>query len=111
MSNFDFIPNNTERNTADMNVVALFLKAFMDEGRYVNSGWAQCDYHLLADGTFVNGRNPDLRNEVRFKDCDVRYAFKVLKEKGYHISIWTSERGISTEYNLHKTRDSRCRYI
>jgi hypothetical protein len=111
MSNFDFIPNNTERNTADMDVVALFLKAFMNDRRYLDSGWAQCDYHLLADGTFVSGRNADLRTEVKFKWCDVQYAFKVLKEKGYHISVWTSPKGISTEYRLHTTKDSHCRYL
>jgi hypothetical protein len=111
MNNFDFIPNNTERNTADMNVVALFLKAFLKHERYCDSGWAQCDYHLLAAGSFVSGHRADLRNEVKFKKCDVQYAFNVLKEKGYHICVWTSPKGISTDYTLHYTRESRCRYL
>jgi hypothetical protein len=110
MNNFDFIPNNNERNTPDMDVVALFLKAFMQRKRYCNSGWADCDYHLTADGTFVSGRG-HIPNEVKFKDCDVQYAFNVLKRKGYYISVWVSPKGISTDYSLHTTRDSHYRYL
>lgn len=109
MSNFDFIPNNTERNTADMNVVALFLKAFMDSGEFVDSGWGYTP-RLTADGKFVR-HNVISPTDVHFKWCDVEYAFKVLKEKGYFISTWSSPKGISRGYVLHTTRERGYQYI
>jgi hypothetical protein len=109
MSNFDFIPNNPERNTADMNVVALFLKAFMDKEEFVDSGWGHTS-RLTADGKFVR-HDGVVPNEVKFKWCDVEYAFKVLKEKGYFINVSSSPKGISRWYTLHTTKKRGHHYL
>lgn len=111
MNTFDFIPNNTERTTADMNIVALFLKAFYACRRYKDRGYYGPDM-LTPSGELISFQpfNSDC-NKVDLKPCDVSEAFAILKRKGYYISVWTSERGLTREYTLETSMDDRKRYV
>ena len=109
MNTFDFIPNNTERTTPNEAVVALFLKAFFASRRYKDRGYYGPDM-LTTEGELI-GFKHFYENKVDLKPCDVDEAFKILKGKGYHISVWTSERGLTREYTLETSRDDRKRYV
>lgn len=110
MNTFDFIPNNnTERTTADMNIVALFLKAFYACRRYKDRGYYGPDM-LTPEGELI-GFKHFYENKVDLRPCDVSEAFAILKRKGYYISVWTSERGLTREYTLETSMDDRKRYV
>lgn len=89
MNNFDFIPQNNERTEPDMNIVGLFLKAIMKKGHYETYPMDSIVDRLTDKGEFVNCRyfseDYNKHNFVRVLDCDIEYAWQVLKEKGYHI--------------------------
>lgn len=84
MNTFDFIPQNNERTQADMNIVALFLRAIMKKGYYETyPQWGIRD-HLTTEGVFATGDCAG-KQTVRLLPCDIEYAWQVLKEKGYHV--------------------------
>ena len=88
-ANFDFIPKNDVRTEADMNVVGLFLKAILKKGYYETYPMDTIVHRLTDTGEFVScsifSRESDKYNFVRVLPCDLDYAWKILKEKGYHV--------------------------
>lgn len=89
MSNFDFIPQNNERILADMDVVGLFLKAIIKKGHYETYPMDGICHRLTTEGEFVScgifSSESKKYEFVRVMPCDMEYAWKVLKEKGYHL--------------------------
>lgn len=85
MNTFDFIPQNNERTQADMNIVALFLRAIMKKGYYnTYPQWGIKDV-LTTKGVFEKLGSCKSDEMVRLLPCDKEYAWQVLKEKGYHV--------------------------
>ena len=72
-----------------MHVVELFLKAFFKKGHYETYPMDGVMHHLTAEGTFTScslfSQEYKEGSFVRVLPCDIEYAWKVLKEKGYHV--------------------------
>ena len=90
MEKFDFIPGNNVRTEPDMEIVTLFLKAIMKKGYYYDCIRMDLTDRLSKDGTFIRCSifsKEYSEKVVSFLPCDMEYAWKVLKEKGYHLRI------------------------
>ena len=89
MDNFDFIPQNDTRTEADMNVVALFLKAILKKGHYETYPMDTIVHRLTDAGEFITcsmwSSEYRKHNFVRVLPCDMQYAWQVLQSKGYHL--------------------------
>ena len=89
METFDFIPNNYERRTPDMEVVALFMRAFYNKKEF-HIGTMSKDL-LTEDAKFISSYSYDRGWEkvtskfVDLKPVDYFKAFEIFKMKGYHI--------------------------
>lgn len=89
MDKFDFIPQNNERTKADLDIVALFLKAIIKKGYYETHPYDNIRHRLTSEGVFVScgyfSSEYKNYNFVKLLPCDIEYAWQVLKEKGYHL--------------------------
>lgn len=112
MTNFDFIPNNSERTEPDMAIVTLFLKAFFDRKEFMSVARLQGHHdRLTAQGKIKEFKHFDPEPMVDLKEVDYMYAFEVLKSKGYHIEKHIGVHGYPIEYRLRTTKDPRRLYI
>lgn len=94
MNTFDFIPQNDTRTEADMNVVALFLKAILKKGYYNAYPMDGVKHRLTDKGEFqscgIFSSESKKHNFVQLLPCDIEYAWQVLREKGYHVRTYDS---------------------
>lgn len=112
MTDYSFIPENNVRKTADHQVVALFLQAILKQGYYNTYPMVGVSDVLTKDGTFVKSSMSMIMspndNVVSVLDCDLQEAWRVLREKGYHLRIYDST------YAVDKTKwakpSDRCGY-
>lgn len=94
MGNFDFIPQNNTRTQADENVVALFLKALFKKGYYNAYPMDGVKDRLTDKGEFnscsIWSSEYKQHNYVQLLPCDIECAWRILREKGYHVRTYDS---------------------
>ena len=112
MENYSFIPENNIRKTADPKVVSLFLKAILQKGYYETYPMVGVYDELTKNGTFKASSVSSLMNKdeeiVPVLDCDIEEAWRVLKEKGYHLRKDGST--FSVDKTKWATSSHRCGY-